>query len=93
MSYELGKSVSVRLHSRGKPVNGEVGVSADGTTFGYVSRGQLSHMSYYLDKWFVPAEVVAEARAQGGKFYFDVGNVFTIDADVLEDAFRRLDLL
>lgn len=93
MSYELGKSVSVRVHSRGVPENGEVGVNEDRTIFGYVAYGRITHMSYRLDEFFVPSEVIANTRGGDGKFYFDWGNKFTIDADVLEDAFRRLDLL
>lgn len=96
MSYTVGKSVSVRMHKRGAPFNGAVGVNVDGTIFGYVSQfhvDSLSHMSYYLDKYFVPREVVAQTRKNGGKFYFDAGNEITINADVLEDAFRRLGIL
>ena len=80
MSYELGKSV------------GRVGLNKAGTMFGHVSRfhnDSLSFMSYSLDQYFVPKEVVADARARGGQFYF-MGNEFMISADELERAFKEL---
>jgi len=93
--YALGKSVDVQLRDHGKPYDGKVGVGQDGTIFGLVAEfyGELSYMSYRLDEYFVPSDVVATTRAKSGLFYFDVGNELTIDVDELERAFRELGLL
>lgn len=92
-AYDLGKSVAVTLLRHGKPEPGEVGVNADGTIFGYVVRGELTHMSYRLDEYFVPAEVIARRGDGDTPFYFDAGGRFAISIYELERAFRALGLL
>jgi glucose-6-phosphate 1-dehydrogenase len=92
-TYDLGKSVAVTLLRHGKPEPGEVGVNTDRTIFGYVARGELTHMSYRLNEYFVPANVISARREKGIPFYFHAGDRLSISASELERAFRELGLL
>lgn len=90
-----------------KTFDGKVGVSTCGTIFGLVDgwslpydlpNARLTHMSYRLDKYFVPAEVIARLREPAfGKFLFNAGGMgmsaLWVEVDDLEDAFRELGLL
>jgi hypothetical protein len=86
-----------------------VAVNHDGTIFGLVDDWylpydlpdhviRLSMMSYYLDKYFQPAEVIARLREAGanGRFLFDAGQSrapLWAEADDMERAFQELGLL
>lgn len=87
-----------------------VGVSRDGEIFGLVDDWHLSYdlpddcirismMSYRLDEYFVPAEVIDRMRDDGanGRFLFNAGGMGVValwaEADDMERAFRELDLL
>jgi hypothetical protein len=92
-----------------KTFNGRVGVTADEKIFGLV-RGwhmphylpevpELSHMSYRLDEYFRPAEVIARMREEGQLkiFLFNAGGMgmsaLWAEVDDMERAFQELDLL
>lgn len=87
-----------------------VGVSRDGEIFGLVDDWhlpydlpddviRLSMMSYRLDEFFVPADVIARLREPGiiGRFLFNAGGMgvaaLWAEADDMERAFRDLGLL
>jgi hypothetical protein len=92
-----------------KIFNGQVGTTQDGKIFGLIHGyhwpnyrpevPELTHMSYRLDEYFQPAEVIAKMREDGqlGVFLFNVGGMgvsaLWAEADDMEQAFRELDLL
>jgi hypothetical protein len=92
--------------------DGRVGVTEDepgkdrifGLIWGWslsyeVDPPELTHMSYYLDKYFQPAEIIARMREEGQMsiFLFNAGGMgmsaLWAEVDDMERAFQELGLL
>jgi hypothetical protein len=109
------KSVPVDIWVSGKLLRGtddpwpyQVGIAeANGPIFGLCSHwwpGEMTHMCYRLDEYFVPEKVLSYRRDRFAQdhddawlwFCFDAGTTrpeIKISLDELERAFRELDLL